>query len=174
MVDDPHSVEAQLRNRVRDFLQATQISQRQLCRLIGTDPGNFNAYLAGCKSLSREKMAKLLQVISLNRLQLEAKLGKATTAQIAHFQQNGTPMRLSYSGSVARTGPDPNDGDIFRKARSARLLQRWDECHKRAWRDFIAASGYSPGEATNHLNHAELESWRDDIDYAQRWLNLEP
>lgn len=66
---------------------------------------------------------------------------------------------------------------FFRKVRLKDLeplLRSWHKCQKKAWQDFIAASGYSPGKATEHLNRPELESIRDDIDYVERLLKIEP
>jgi transcriptional regulator with XRE-family HTH domain len=118
MPDNSLSIDAQLISRVRQFLQSTNISQRQLCRYIGADPGNFNAWISGVKSLSVIKMQKLLQVLSLNRMQLEAKFDTPKfTSRILELTESGEkvqfdngPVFFSNDGRVAREGgsDDPN------------------------------------------------------------------
>jgi hypothetical protein len=81
-----------------------------LSKILGVDAGNFNAFLSGCKTLSQERTTKLLQILNLNRMQLEAKF-KPVAVQLGHFQQNGELVRLSNGGWVAieGAGDDPND-----------------------------------------------------------------
>src|ERR1700678_456424 len=111
---NPISLDAQVVARVRQFLQSTNVSQRRLAAEGGSDPGNFSAFLAGSKSLSVTKIAKLLTILGLNRLQLEAKFsGLPVTARIKPFQSlDGKPMTLDDSGGSrvpGQSGQDPND-----------------------------------------------------------------
>jgi transcriptional regulator with XRE-family HTH domain len=112
MSDTPDNLLSQLSRRVESFLTATGISQRRLAKLIKTDETHLANFLAGRTGLSAEKSLKLMQILNASRSQLEAKLGKAATMQITHFQEKGKPMRLSNDGWVAGTGPDQNDGNI--------------------------------------------------------------
>jgi transcriptional regulator with XRE-family HTH domain len=126
MSDSPVSIETQLTNRVRSFLQATGISQRQLSKMLKIDPGNFNDFLSGAKTLSAEKTIKLLQLISLNKMQLEAKF-KPAAVQLEHYQQGGQLMRLSNDGWLPKEGGsgDPNDStDITENVESERRAVR--------------------------------------------------
>jgi plasmid maintenance system antidote protein VapI len=108
---NPISLDAQVVARVRQFLQSTNISQRWLARQIGSDPGNFSAFLSGAKSLAATKMAKLLEILGLDRMQLQAKFSPSVTARIEHFQSDGKPMKLDASSWVpGQSGTDPNDG----------------------------------------------------------------
>jgi hypothetical protein len=101
MLVNPNSLDGQVVARVRQFLQSTNISQRWLARQIGSDPGNFSAFLSGAKSLSVNKMAKLLEILGLDRTQLQAKFSPSVTARIEHFQSlDGKPMKLNDSGWV--------------------------------------------------------------------------
>jgi len=116
MSDNPFSLDAQVVARARQFLQSTNISQRWLAREIGADAGNFSAFLAGTKSLAVTKMAKLLQILGLDRMELQAKFnGPAVTARVEHFQSlNGKLMKLDDSGGYwvsgdKSSGPDPSD-----------------------------------------------------------------
>jgi hypothetical protein len=114
MSDNPIPLDAQVVTRVRQFLQSTNISQRWLAREIGSDPGNFSAFLSGAKSLAATKMAKLLEILGLDRMQLQAKFsGPSVTARIEHFQSlDGKPMTLDASGGFwvpGQSGQDPND-----------------------------------------------------------------
>jgi transcriptional regulator with XRE-family HTH domain len=124
MSETPNSLEQQLTHRIREWLSNTGISQRQLAKMIKVDPGNFNAFLGGYKSLSQQKMGKLLQYLNLNRFQLEAKFNPARSTQITHFQQQGQPMRLANDGwypgaGGSGVGIDPNDsGDDIATVRS--------------------------------------------------------
>jgi hypothetical protein len=82
-------------------------------REIGADPG-ISAFLAGAKSLSVTKMEKLLQILGLDRMQLQAKLSApSVTARIKHFQSlNGKPKTLNDSSGSwvpGQSGQDPND-----------------------------------------------------------------
>jgi transcriptional regulator with XRE-family HTH domain len=110
-------LETQLTGRVKTFLHRTGLSQRQLSKLIGCDPGNFNAFLGGFKTLSNEKLSKLLQVLNANRKDLEMKLSRPATAQVTHLQIDGLNVRLDNGGWIAKEGDsaaDPNNqgGDI--------------------------------------------------------------
>jgi hypothetical protein len=105
--DNPVSLDAQLIARVRQFLQSTNISQRDLSRVIGADPGNFNAFLSGVKSLSVTKMSKLLAILNMDRFQLAAKFShKALSSTILELQESGESMRFDGSGWVAQEGGD--------------------------------------------------------------------
>ena len=70
-------------------------------------------FLAGRKGLSTSSTMRLLQLINANKVELQAKLsGKTSGSQIAHFQSEGKPMRLSNEGWIAREGDsaaDPNN-----------------------------------------------------------------
>ncbi len=111
---NPIFLDAQVVARVRQFLQSTNISQRWLAREIGSDPGNFSAFLSGAKSLSVNKMAKLLEILGLDRMQLQAKFsGPGVTARIEHFQSlDGKRMKLENGsgdrsdGDASADGPD--------------------------------------------------------------------
>jgi hypothetical protein len=107
-----NSLDGQVVARVRQSLQSTNISQRWLARQIGSDPGNFSTFLAGAKSLAATKMAKLFEILGLDRTQLEAKFSASVTARIEHFQSfDGKPMKLDDSGWVpGESGADPNGG----------------------------------------------------------------
>jgi transcriptional regulator with XRE-family HTH domain len=112
MSDNPISLDAQLIARLRQFLQSTNVSQRQLCRMVGADPGNFSAFLSGVKSLSVTKMHKLLQVLNLDRSQLEKKFSsKALMSEVLNLQESGKPMTLDDGGNwtPGQQGTDPND-----------------------------------------------------------------
>src|SRR6202522_474390 len=92
-------------------------------RELGADAGNFSAFLAGAKSLSVTKMEKLLQILGLDRMQLQAKLSApSVTARIKHFQSlNGKPKTLNDSGGSwvpGQSGQDPNDDSTDDEPRS--------------------------------------------------------
>ena len=126
MPDTPDNLLAQLSRRVQCFLSATGISQRKLAKLIKTDETHLANFLAGRSGLSAEKSLRLMQILNASRSQLEAKLVKAATMQITHFQERGKPMRFSNDGWVAGVGPDPNDGDIT-AIKTARDLDNPDD-----------------------------------------------
>ncbi len=65
-----------------------------------------------------------MQILNASRSQLEAKLGKTATAQIAHFQERGKPMTLSCGGWVAG---DSNDGGDIINTPTARDLPNADD-----------------------------------------------
>ena len=112
---NPISLDAQIIARVRQFLKSTNVSQRRLAAAVGSDSGNFSAFLAGAKSLAATKMSKLLEILGLDRTQLEAKFSPSVTAQIEHFQSlDGKSMTLDDSGGSwipgdQSSGGDPND-----------------------------------------------------------------
>ena len=109
---NPHTLDAQVVARVRQFLQSTNISQRWLAREIGSDPGNFSAFLSGAKSLSVNKMAKLLEILALDRIQLQAKVsGPVVTSRMENCQSFGKLMKLDGTGWVAKEAEnnDPNN-----------------------------------------------------------------
>jgi hypothetical protein len=92
MSDKPISLDAQVVARVRQFLQSTNVSQRKLAAAVGSDPGNFSAFLAGAKSLPVTKMAKLLQILGLNRMQLEAKFSGSAVIRISVASHASTSL----------------------------------------------------------------------------------
>ena len=112
---NPNSLDEQVVARVRQFLQSTNIRQRWLAREIGSDFGNFYAFLSCTKSLAATKMAKLLEILALDPMQVEAKFSPSVTAQIEHFQSlDGKSMTLDDSGGSwipgdQSSGGDPND-----------------------------------------------------------------
>jgi transcriptional regulator with XRE-family HTH domain len=141
MSDQPISIDAQLINRVRQFLQTSGVSQRALCRELGADPGNFNAYLTGVKSLSVRKMYKLLQILNLNKIQLEAKFSKPLlSSQILALQESGRPMTLDSNGgwvpAAVDGGSDPNNSDDDEDD-ITETLRQVDDFHRQA-REAIA------------------------------------
>jgi hypothetical protein len=101
-----------LARRVRDFLRATEISQRTLAQLIGSSEPNFSSFLAGKSSLSAAKSLKLMQVLGSSKAQLESKLGdKMLNGRILALQEKGKPMRFDGGGWTPRegdSGADPN------------------------------------------------------------------
>jgi transcriptional regulator with XRE-family HTH domain len=117
---NPISLDAQIIARVRQFLRSTNFSQRRLAAAVGSDPGNFSAFLAGAKSLSVNKMAKLLEILGLDRMQLQAKFSPSVTARIEHFQSlNGKLMKLDGGSGDANdgdgSGDDPDTDYFLRK-----------------------------------------------------------
>jgi transcriptional regulator with XRE-family HTH domain len=112
---NPISLDAQIIARVRQFLQSSNVNQRQLAAAFGADSANFNSWLSGTKGLSVTKMAKLIQILGLDQMQLQAKFsGPSVTARIKHFQSlSGKPITLDNSGGSwipGQSGQDPNDG----------------------------------------------------------------
>jgi transcriptional regulator with XRE-family HTH domain len=107
-----YSLDQQLINRLRCFLESTGLTQRQLSRLIGVDPSNLNGYIGGYKKLPVEPVTKLLQISNLSRSELEKKFTRNFAGRITSLQENGTQIHLSNDGRIAGVGPDPNDGDI--------------------------------------------------------------
>jgi transcriptional regulator with XRE-family HTH domain len=113
-----------LARRVRDFLRATEISQRTLAQLIGSSEPNFSSFLAGKSSLSAAKSLKLMQVLGSSKAQLESKLGdKMLNGRILALQEKGKPMRFDGGGWTPRegdSGADPNswgdDNNLHRQA----------------------------------------------------------
>src|ERR1700757_3377996 len=111
-MSEPLSLDAQLISRVRQFLQSTGYSQRQLARMLSCDAGNFSGYLAGAKSLSVTKMHKLLQILNLSRLELEARFAQPRlSSQILELHESGEKVEFSNTGWVARE-PGEDSGDI--------------------------------------------------------------
>jgi hypothetical protein len=88
----------QLAERCRTFSAGTGISLNKMARLIGIEPANFSAFVNGRIELSSRSTIKLLQLLSLSKSQVEAKLG-VKNVQIAHYQQNGVQMQLDSGGS---------------------------------------------------------------------------
>ena len=125
--DTPDNLLAQLSRRVQSFLSATGISQRRLAKLIKTDETHLANFLAGRTGLSAEKSLRLMQILNASRSELEAKLGKAATMQITHFQEKGKPMRLTNDGWVSgESGQDPNGTDDVNRRQTARDLDNAD------------------------------------------------
>jgi transcriptional regulator with XRE-family HTH domain len=107
------TLSAQLSRRVAAFLTATGLTHKQLSRMIGCDRSQLTSYLSTGTGISAERALKLVQVLGSSRSQLEAKFGrKAVSSRIMELQESGKKLEFSYGGSVAGTGPDPNDGDI--------------------------------------------------------------
>src|ERR1700749_4016011 len=103
MSDNSLSLDAQLISRVRQFLQSTGYSQRQLARFLSCDPGNFSAFLAGAKSLSVSKMQRLWQVLNLNRLELERKFAKPRlSSQFLELPESGHKVQFEGGSWVTR------------------------------------------------------------------------
>ena len=103
---------AQLIQRTLKFKERTGLSSRQISKLTGIGEQHLCDFLGGRRGLSTRSTMRLLQTVNSSKAQLEQKFNTKVT-RIEHFQQNGeAAMTLSYGGSVAGTGPDPNDGDI--------------------------------------------------------------
>lgn len=146
------SLDLQLTNRVKGWLRATKISQRELSRLLKIDPGNLNGWLSGSKALSAEKITSLLQLINLNQVQLAERLA-VKEIHVEHFTENGKPMRLDSNGGwvPGQSGDDPNnmggdvttvrsigaEGDRPDLDATARVLSQVDAFHAKA-REAIA------------------------------------
>jgi hypothetical protein len=108
------SLDSQVIARVRQFLQSSNVNQRQLAGAIGADSANFNSWLSGTKGLAVTKMAKLLAILGMNQMQLAAKFnGPSVMARFAHVQTlNGIKLDDSGGSWVSGDpsgGTDPND-----------------------------------------------------------------
>jgi DNA transposition AAA+ family ATPase len=88
-----NTLDGQVIARISQFLKSTNISQKRLAREIGSDPGNFSAYLAGTKGLAVTKMAKLLGILGMNQTQLVARFNPAVTSIVAHYQSFDGKMK---------------------------------------------------------------------------------
>jgi hypothetical protein len=113
MTDPNSTLDAQIINRVRQFLQSTNVSQSRLAAAVGSDPGNFSAFLSNCKSLSVTKMSKLMMILGLNRTELEARFNNPpVTARIENFQSlDGRTMKLDNENwTPGQQGSDPASG----------------------------------------------------------------
>jgi transcriptional regulator with XRE-family HTH domain len=127
---------SQIAERCRTFSAGTGVSLNKIARMIGVEPGNFSAFVNGRIGLSAASTLKLLQLLNLTKRQVEEKLA-VKAVKIAHFQQEGKPMRLSNDGWVAGVGPDPNDGDIT-SVKTARDLDNADD-YQQETIDFLKA-----------------------------------
>ena len=113
MTDPNSTLDAQIINRVRQFLQSTNVSQSRLAAAVGSDPGNFSAFLSNCKSLSVTKMSKLMMILGLNRTELEARFNNPpVNARIENFQSlDGRPIKLDNGNwTPGQQGSDPASG----------------------------------------------------------------
>jgi hypothetical protein len=103
------NLDEQVIARARQFLQSTEFSQRSLARAIGADPGNFSAFLAGAKSLSVNKMSKLVSVLSMNRLELEQKFAQPRlTSHILELQEGGEKVQVTGNEVLRFAGTVPS------------------------------------------------------------------
>ena len=122
-------LDIQLADRVRTFLQRTGLTQRDVAKAIHCDPGNFNAFLSGAKTLSTAKTARLWQLMRLNKAQLVEKFAEPKSeSRITHFQSLGQEMRLADTGGwVPGRTSDPNDLNEGIEVKSASNLEDADD-----------------------------------------------
>jgi transcriptional regulator with XRE-family HTH domain len=111
---DSFSLDRQLANYVRKFLENTGLTQRQLGKMAGIDPANLNGWIGGYKKLSSDKLGKLHQIIHLNRFELETKFTRNFAGRIVSLQERGRDLagelRFDGSGWVSgQSGVDPNN-----------------------------------------------------------------
>jgi transcriptional regulator with XRE-family HTH domain len=174
---NPISLDGQLINRVRQFLQCSGVSQRALAGEVGSDPGNFSAFLSGVKSLSVTKISKLLSILNMDRLQLERKFSsRQLSSQILELQEGGEPMRLDGSGWVPGSvngDSDPNDStDISNTWKEGGepsgddlidTLRQIDDYHRQAR---VAIADYIAQAGKAHPNAGSTEPPRKVTDNA--------
>jgi transcriptional regulator with XRE-family HTH domain len=112
-MSDPSLIQ-QLGARTKTFLHSTNLSQKELARILRVDKSNFNKFLSGQAGLSAETTLALVRLMNLSKRDLALKFGEPerTRAKLLHWQENGKLTHLSIDGWVAGTGPDPNDADI--------------------------------------------------------------
>jgi transcriptional regulator with XRE-family HTH domain len=105
----------QLARRVRDWLNATEMSQRALAQAIGTSDPNLSSFLAGKSSLSAGKILRLSQILNSSKAQSEKKFGgKKLDGRIIELQERGRKMQLASDGrswvpGLVDGGSDPNN-----------------------------------------------------------------
>jgi transcriptional regulator with XRE-family HTH domain len=98
---------AQVIQRAKLFKEKTGLSSRDIARLTRISAQHICDFLAGRKGLSTASLTRVLQLLNTNVNQLQARLGPAATAQIAHFQEKGKQMQLDAGGSwIAKEGGD--------------------------------------------------------------------
>jgi transcriptional regulator with XRE-family HTH domain len=107
----PLSLDQQLGNRVRSWLKATGLTQRQLSKMIGcSDPSMLNGWLGGYKKLSARSTTKLVQLINMSRAQLEAKFTRNLAGRITSLQEMGKQIAHFDTGGwvCGQSGQDPD------------------------------------------------------------------
>ena len=109
MPENSNSLDRQLANNVRKFLENTGLTQRQLCKLAGIgDPAKLNGWLGGYKNLSSDKLGNMHRIINLSRFELEKKFTRNLAGRIVSLQERGRELggelRFDGSGWVAKEG----------------------------------------------------------------------
>lgn len=160
MAQDP--LLTQLAERCRIFSAGTGISLNKMARLIGTEPANFSAFVNGRIGLSSRSTIKLLQLLSLSKSQVEAKLG-IKNVHIEHFQVSGKPMKLDSSGSwvPGQSGDDPNGTDDITGVKTARDLPNADD-YQQETIDFLKDQ-----QNIHRSAIAEIQKYLDGIQKAE-------
>jgi hypothetical protein len=112
-MNHPDQLFAQLVGRTHSFKNPTGLSSRDLCQLTDINEQHLCDFMAGRKGLSLTSTVRLLELFSLSRTQLEAKLRPPKKILIEHFQSlDGKPLTLDDSGGSwvpGQSGQDPND-----------------------------------------------------------------
>jgi predicted XRE-type DNA-binding protein len=106
----------QLAARVKTFLSQNNLSQKEVCRLLHLDRGNFSKFIRGEVGLGAESTLALVRLMNLSKRDLELKFSapEKTRAAIVSLQECGRKIQLASDGGswvpgLVDGGPDPND-----------------------------------------------------------------
>jgi transcriptional regulator with XRE-family HTH domain len=111
---NPVSLVEQLAARTKSFLNANNLTQKELARFLRIDKANFSKFLNGTAGLNAETTLQLVRLMSLNKRDLALKFGEPdrTRARLMYLQESGTPLHFDanegwYPGTDG-AGVDPN------------------------------------------------------------------
>jgi transcriptional regulator with XRE-family HTH domain len=107
----------QLASRTKAFLSQNNVTQKELCRLLKLDRGNFSKFLNGQVGLGAETTLALVRLMNLSKRDLELKFSapEKTRAAIVSLQERGRKIQLASDGGSwvpglgDGGGLDPND-----------------------------------------------------------------
>jgi predicted XRE-type DNA-binding protein len=94
----------QLATRTKAFLSQNNLTQKEVCRLLKLDRGNFSKFLNGQVGLGAETTLALVRLMNLSKRDLELKFAAPdrTRAPIVNLQERGKVMRLDSAGHGCR------------------------------------------------------------------------
>jgi transcriptional regulator with XRE-family HTH domain len=142
---NPNSLSSQLAARTKAFLNANNLTQKELAGLLRVEKSSFNEFLYGQAGLNAETMLQLVRLMGLNKRDVALKFGEPdrTRAKLVHLQEKGRPLQfaddsdgwvpgqsghdLNNASDITSTYPangEPIDSDVIDCLRQVQNIHR--------------------------------------------------